>query len=458
MQKKQLRTAWQTRLLPSVTPDKNIFCNTPWYELHIYWNGDLGICCQESHKLYDQSNSKYNIARMSIQDWFNSEPVRDFRSNILKSHPLSLCQRCYTEESHDGDSRRLRSNQKSVIFTKTAFSNSIQQSPGYVKFKHSANNQGHTTTTPVDLHIDLGNYCNLACKMCNAQASSVIASHEVQWGVESSRQYLGTDWTRDPVVWNSFKQQLLDLPGLNNIHFMGGETLLTPRFEDLVDFMIDHQRFDLCFSFVTNGTVFCPELLDKLKRFRRVGIEISIETVDEHNAYQRQGTDTSVVIDHIRRYQKWCNGTSVTVALRPAPSLLSIGYYTGLLEFALDQGLIVKSNLCYSPRFLSAEILPQEIKKHYQHKYLELQSRLTAITVSEDYNASDPNNYQQVIKQHVEMCLKILQTPTPPDSEQQLEVMVRHCERWDQIYGYNAQQLYPEFHQILNQHGYTISS
>ena len=395
---------------------------------------------------------------MSILDWFNSEPVRQFRSNMLLDQPLTACQRCYTEEDHNGNSRRLKSNQKSVIFTRAAFADSFQQSPGHDKFEHSSNNQGHTNTVPIDMHIDLGNFCNLACKMCNPQASSVIASQEVRWGVESSRQYLGTDWTRDLDVWNRFKQQLLDLPGLNNIHFMGGETLLTPRFEDLVDFMIEHQRFDLCFSFVTNGTVFRPQLLDKLKQFRRVGIEISIETVDEHNTYQRQGTDTDLVLKNIDQYLALCNGSSITVALRPAPSLLSMGYYPGLLEYALNRQLIVKSNLCYSPRFLSAEILPETIKKQYQTAYLNLLSKLDNVAVDSDYNASDPNNYKQVIKEQIKMCLSVLQTPTPQDSEQQLEAMVRHCERWDQVYGYNAQQLYPEFHQILNQHGYTISS
>jgi len=395
---------------------------------------------------------------MSIQDWFNSEPVRDFRTNILATTPLSLCQRCYIEESHDGNSRRHKSNQKSVIFTRSAFNDSFQQSPGHAKFVYSANNHGYTTTTPIDLHIDLGNYCNLACKMCNAQASSVIASQEVRWGIDASREYLGTDWTQNLEVWNSFKQQLLDLPGLNNIHFMGGETLLTPRLEDLIDFMIQHERFDLCFSFVTNGTVFRPQLIEKLKRFRRVGMEISIETVDEHNAYQRQGTDTALVLSNIQQYQAHCNGSNITVTLRPAPSLLTIGYYPGLLDFALTQQLIVKSNLCYNPRFLSAEILPESIKKQYLQKYSKLQHRLSAVTSVGDYNASDPNNYQQVIKQQIEMCVNVLTTPTPPDSETQLETMVRHCERWDRVYGYNARTLYPEFHELLQKYNYETSS
>jgi hypothetical protein len=238
---------------------------------------------------------------------------------------------------------------------------------------------------------------------------------------------------------------------------MGGETLLTNRFEDLIDTMIEHKRFDLCFSFVTNGTVFKPELIKKLQRFRRVGIEVSIETVDEHNAYQRQGTDTDQVLKNINRYLEYCNGTSITVALRPAPSILSIGYYTGLLEYALEHKLIVKSNLCYGPRFMAAEILPESIKLQYQKSYHELLKKLADIVADNDYNASDPNNYQLAIKEQAQMCLNVLQTPTPTDSDTQLEAMVRHCERWDRVYGYNAQTLYPEFQEILDRYDYSIS-
>jgi sulfatase maturation enzyme AslB (radical SAM superfamily) len=332
------------------------------------------------------------------------------------------------------------------------------QSPGHQHFLYSNQNQGHTRTQPIDLHVDLGNFCNLACKMCNPRASSTIASQQVKWGIESSRQYLGTDWTKNPAVWNNFKQQLLAIPDLNNIHFMGGETLLTARFEDLVDTMIEHRRFDLCFSFVSNGTVFRPELLDKLVRFRRVGIEISIETIDDHNAYQRQGTDTELVLKNIKRYHEWCNGTSVTVTLRPAPSILSIGYYTGVLQYALDHRLVVKSNLCYNPRFLSAEILPAEIKQQYLPQYQDFLTQLQDVSVASDYNASDPNNWRASVKHEAEMCLTILQTPTPADSQEQLAKMVRHCERWDRVYGYDARVLYPEFDRILEQNGYDISS
>lgn len=391
-------------------------------------------------------------------EWFNSEPVRNFRNSILGSSKVSQCSRCYSEEDHGGNSRRFKSNQKSVIFTRTAFNDSFPQSPGYKHFSYSADHDGYSTRHPIDLHIDLGNFCNLACKMCGPEASSTIASQQVKWGIESSRSYLGTDWTKDQSVWNDFKQQLLEIPQLTNLHFMGGETLLTPRMEDLVDTMIEHEKFDLCFSFVSNGTVFKPDLLNKLKRFRRVGIEVSIETLDARNSYTRQGTDTAQVLENIQLYLDYCNNSSITLTLRPAISLLTIGSYVGLLQYALDRELIVKGLICQTPRFLSVEILPSEIKQLYRPQFETFLESIEDVEIGGDYNASDPHNYKKTIKEQAELCLNLLKTATPPDSDQQLELMTRHCERWDRVYGHDAMLLFPELQNILSQHTYDISS
>ena len=428
-------------------PNSNIFCNTPWYELHIYWDGSLGICCQEAHKLYDDDS--YNIATTTIAEWFNSDPVRHFRQGVLGNRPVSACTRCYQEESVGGNSRRIKSNQKSVIFQQ-AFADSFEQSPGRQHFDQS----GITDTHPIDIHVDLGNYCNLACKMCNAQASSTIAAQQVKWGIESSRQYLGLDWTQDQQVWDSFLKQLLDIPKLNNIHFMGGETLLTRRFEDLVDHMIAHNRLDVCFSFVTNGTTFKPALMSKLKKFRRVGIEVSIETVDAHNVYQRQGTDNQLVMTNLDRYLDMCNGSSITLTARPAVSALTIGYFPGLLEYCLDNNLIVKSLLVTNPRFLNAVILPDAVKQQYLGHYQTLVDRLDNVQVPKDYNASDPNNHDMIVKEQVQMCMNILRQPEPADAEQQRRLMVEHCRKWDQVYGYDARSLYPELAEVWTQYDY----
>ena len=427
--------------------NQKIFCSTPWYELHIYWDGSLGICCQESHKLYN--NNSYNIATTTIAEWFNSDPVKHFRQGVLGDRPVSACSRCYQEESVGGNSRRFKSNQKSVIF-RQAFADSFEQSPGRKHFDLS----GITNTHPIDIHVDLGNYCNLACKMCNPRASSTIASQQVKWGIKASRQYLGTDWTQNDKAWNSFLQQLLDIPGLNNIHFMGGETLLTRRFEHLVDHMIAHGRLDLSFSFVTNGTIFRSELLEKLKLFRRVGIEVSIETVDSHNSYQRQGTDTDQVLVNLDRYLDQCNGSNITLTVRPAVSALTIGYFPGLLQYCLDRNLLVKSLLVIKPDFLSAAILPKSVKDQYLESYQQLLAQLPDTQIPMDYNASDPHNHAIIVKEQAHMCMNMLSQPEPNDVDKLRQLMVDHCRKWDQVYGYDARALYPELSQVWSQHGY----
>lgn len=385
---------------------------------------------------------------MSIANWFNSEPVRDFRKRILTDQKLSECSRCYAEEATSSISRRISSNQKSVIFVQ-AFHESFAQSPGHRHFDTS----GFTTTQPIDIHVDLGNYCNLACKMCSPRASSRIAAQEVKWGIESSRQFVGTNWTNDQAVWDSFKQQLLAIPQLNNIHFMGGETLLTDRFEDLVDTLIAHNRYDVCLSFVTNGTVFKPQLLAKLIRFKRVGIEVSLETVDEHNTYVRQGTDTELVLDNINRYQQQCNGSTVTLTLRPAISALTIGYYATLLQYALQQKLLIKSLLVTHPAFMQVSLLPLAVKTQYLTQYQELLQEFDN-TVDQDFNVSDPNNYLMVVKQQAQRCIGLLTAPSPDNLDQLRKQLVEHCRKWDQVYNHDARQLYPELKEIWDQYGY----
>ena len=429
--------------------NQKVFCNTPWYEAHIYWDGSLGICCQESRKLHTD-NQKFNIKNISLADWFNSVPVRKFRKSMLEDTPTEICNRCYHEELMGGTSRRHRANQKSVIFTRTAFQPSYEQSPSFKHFE-SSKEDGFTNTMPIDLHVDLGNYCNLACKMCFSTASSTIAVQNVKWGLEDHRQYLGNDWTSDNLVWNRFLNELLTIPKLKNIHFMGGETLLTKRFENLIDFFILHKRFDLCFGFVTNGTTYNQQLIDKLKHFTRVGIEVSIETATEHNSYIRQGTDSVKVLSNIKKYKDNCDNSSISVTVRPAISLLSIGKYYTLLEYCLENKLLIKSLLVTEPRFLD---LPKEVKQQYLPNYQILLNNLADVNLNSDYNESDINNYRQSIKIQVEQSINLLNQVELSDQEKLLAEMVANCRKWDPIYKYNALELYPELAEIFKKYGY----
>ena len=117
--------------------------------------------------------------------------------------------------------------------------------------------------------------------------------------------------------------------------------------------------------------------MSKLKKFSRVGIEVSIETTTPHNYYVRQGTDTSQVLKNIAWYQSQANNTTISVALRPAISMLTIGYYSSLLEYAWHNQLIIKSSLVTDPDFLNVSNLPADVKQHYSGPGVRVQRNST---------------------------------------------------------------------------------
>jgi sulfatase maturation enzyme AslB (radical SAM superfamily) len=248
---------------------------------------------------------------------------------------------------------------------------------------------------------------------------------------------------------------LANIDQLNNVHFMGGETLITKRFEDFVDYMIARGRTDLNFSFVTNGTTFNESLLNKLKQFKRVGIEVSIETVTQHNAYQRQGTDTALVLENIQRYLAHCNGTNITLTVRPAISALTIGNYYSLLQYCLEHKIMVKSLWVTRPAFLNPQILSKSIRNQYVNAYKNLvQEYNLKDDHLIDYNESDPNQLPRIILSQIDQCLNMLSQEQLPESDRHLKEMVAWCRKWDNVYGYNARELYPELTEILDQYGY----
>lgn len=390
---------------------------------------------------------------MSLIQFFNSDPVKQFRTQILSDQPTDICNRCHQEEQFGHVSRRQRANQKSVIFTKTAFENSFQQSPGYRHFKYSHDNQGATQTLPIDLHVDLGNYCNMACKFCYTGASSKIVSQYVKWGHSDYKKFQNNDWTRNSETWQKFLNELLEIPKLKNIHFMGGETLLTSKLEELVDFMIAHERFDLCFSFVTNGSIYKKELMDKLKKFSRVGIEISIETLTAHNSYIRQGTDTDMVLQNIEQFVEDCNNSSITLTIRPTVTALSLGYYYTLIEYCLAKKFLIQGLIVSEHQYLDPNIIPYNIKQHYLKNYQDLLDKLDDVDVLVDFNANDPNNYIQSIKNQLLTVINILNTNVEVDNNV-LKQMVEYCKKWDSVYNLNAVELYPELAEIFIKYDY----
>ena len=436
--------------------NKDVFCNSPWFELNILWNGDLAFCCHQNETVYEkQVPNPYNIQTMTIMEWYNSEPMKESRMKMFDSERWDKCTQCWQEESVGDSSRRHRANQKSVIFRQQP-QDSFEQSPNYPLFEESYQKQGITSLPPVDLHIDLGNHCNLACKMCWPGASSTIASKMKKLKIMDVEQYLRSDWTKDPIVWERFLNELAEIPNIKHIHVMGGEPTSHPKFIQLLDFLIANQKVDqFGFSFVTNGTVYKKSLVERLQKFKRASVEISLETAVDSNHYIRQGSVTSDVLDNIKQYVTH-RSDNFYITLRPCISALSLRDYHTLIRFALDNNILIKSRMVDQPTHLRPNVIPKVIRDTWFTPYQNLidEYQLDQISSVVDMNESHPDNVKIIAANTVKQALSFLELPNVDNQSTELKTMVGLMKIWDKEYKLDARMLYPELKDILDEYDY----
>jgi sulfatase maturation enzyme AslB (radical SAM superfamily) len=415
----------------------------PWTNTHVYWNGQYGMCCSESHP---PANRTYNLKFHSISDWYNSKPMADFRQRILGDQTLSECSACYKEESHGHESRRIRENFKVGIFTEQAFDRSYYESEWNEHFTAT------TTQEPRDWHVDFGNECNLACKMCHPRASSKIAQQHVKWGILETTP---TNWTTDPVQWQQFIDSVDSTKEIHRIHVMGGEPMINKRYVEFVRHLVDQGRTNIGMSFVSNGTIVNHELIKLLKNFKKVDIEISLESINDNNHYIRQGSNTVQVIDSIR----WLGmNTFFQVVLRSVPQLLSVNNYDQYIKWAFDRKLSIQSIPLQRPSYLAINVLPWEIRSSLIKQYQQTKDYIASNTNDTKTIATgrDTSRLGSQLMRECDMIVNQLEAPAPSNVQALRSMLVDWLMRWDKIYDLDAREYYPEYTKFLEQNGYRI--
>ena len=424
--------------------NRNIFCNVPWTNLHVYWDGSFGVCCSEKEKF--ATDPDLNLKNMTVSDWYKSTAMTKVRDLLSGDDRLSQCRGCYQQENVGYESRRIKENFKSVIFTEQSFDRSYSQSPWHAKFESRT-----ADTHPIDWHIDFGNECNLACKMCHAGASSTIAAHLRRIGKHAGP--VKTSWADDPAAWKNFLDSV-DAAPLTRIHVMGGEPMLIKRYHEFIDYLISNKRFEISLSFVTNGTIVNQELLDKLKKFANVDIEISIESIYENNDYIRQGCQIEQIMDSIRLVTA-NQDEKLQLILRTAPQLLSIGTYADLIQYAYDNRLIIEGIPLIRPDFMAVKVLPHDLREQMLPTFRDLEQTISStIGFQQMQVGRGIGSYREKLLRECQSMIRMLQEPEPANVVELRQQLVTHLMMWDKIYKMDALRLYP----FLEDWGYDASN
>jgi hypothetical protein len=339
------------------------FCSSPWFHLRLSYDGSFEECRWFKTKTHD-----VNLANTSVMQFYNSERMKSLRQDLLDGEKPAGCATCYYEDSFGKLNGRTRQLLKSGIQTNN-FALTARSSPHYESFLHSYKNQGHSNYYPTDLQIDLGNTCNSACIMCDPVASSQLHTEYKKLHKLNSVQFANPaeyqSWTRNPATVEKFIKELVTIPDLKYIHFLGGETLYDPAFYTICERLIETGLArNIIVGTTTNGTIYDARIQRLITEFKEFHLGISIESVTPLNDYIRYPGKIGDILANIDRFLELRNDSRLYISLRITPNIFTVNEIDKMFEYMIDKRIIAEScSILFKPDVLRIELLPHDIRE-----------------------------------------------------------------------------------------------
>jgi MoaA/NifB/PqqE/SkfB family radical SAM enzyme len=343
------------------------FCIFPWIQLNLSTDGGAQLCCRAAQSLVDGKNRPLSLDRVPFAEMWNSDHMVKARKAMAEGRRVVDCAPCYLHERTTGRSLRKDANDAWL------WNVPVPDRPGVIqrRIEESVADRHVMKTPPKKLHLWFGNVCNLQCRMCFATYSTRIAADPVHrsWSPGNPSAGLppdqrrfsdGRTWADSPSV--VFGELFEDTSQLTSLAFAGGEPFLQSQIEPLLQLLVDRGRaplMDLYFS--TNGTVIRESLFDKLRKFGKVTLAVSVDGVGTLNEYIRFPSRWDVVWGNVLRMRDM--GFAV-VQVDPTFQAYNALAITDILRLCDREGLeCVQGNVLLYPEHLSIHVLPPACRR-----------------------------------------------------------------------------------------------
>lgn len=417
---------------------KNNFCPSPWFHMRITNSGNYEYC------RWAQSPQSHNIADTQPVEYFQNimQPLRD--KFVQGQHPDG-CHTCHSMEKHNKVSGRQKQLLKVGVRLED-FEKTLASSPWVDTFSKTSCDQ-----FPQDWQIDLGNFCNSACIFCRPESSSRLASEWKKIGFISEMP--PANWSDDPLLVQKFINTLTKSPHIQYLHFIGGETLITPAFKIILTALIDaNLNKTATIGFTTNLSTWDDSIVELLKQFNGVNIGFSIESFSIVNDYVRWPVCLPTVFENLDRWKTIANKLNWLMQFRTTPTCLTVAKLLPIYEYALENNIIVEScNFLYRPEVLKPAVLPISYRQGVIDK---MQSWINKQTTTSEaiVNIRNPNTIQAQLVQDLTSYVNYLKNE--PDESDRLPELVTWLKRIEANRGNSILTYLPEYEELFRSAGY----
>jgi len=435
---------------------KNTFCSSPWFHLYLKNDGTYETCRWASNKKLNQ-----HMQDVSLQDFYNGPDMSNLRTQFLNGETPNICNSCQYEEKFNKLGGRKKQLLKSGI-TDNEFELKFRSSPHYQHFKYSWENNGKSSYYPTDLQIDLGNTCNSSCIMCSPEFSNRLEADYKLLNKENPdifhQHKLKRNWTHDPDLIDRFVEELVKLPDIKYIHFLGGETLYMKSFYQICDKLIESGLSkNLIIGTTTNGTVYNEKLIHYIKNFRQFHLGISIETVTKLNDYIRYPSNIVDVLTIIEKYKSIQNVVdNLFITLRITPNIFTIYEFDEFARYIIENKLSVEScNILTTPSMMRIELLPSDIREEIINK---LENVIKYYNLKKDNTIINIRNNEfinEVIANNIIEYYDFMKNFKEPDNvEEERYKLVKFLKAFERLRSNRITDYAPRYTEFLTNYGY----
>ena len=385
-----------------------------------------------------------HIQEVLPQEFFQQHmtPIRD---QLLAGERPAGCNECAVMEQHNKVSGRQKQLLKVGVRVEQ-FEKTLASSPWVDTFVANKFNQ-----LPQDWQIDLGNYCNSACVFCDPHSSSRLATEWQRIGFSQSMP--PANWTDDPKLVQRFIDTLTQSSHIQYLHFIGGETLITPAFKTILGALIQAGlNRTATIGFTTNLTVWNTDVVNLLTQFHGVNLGMSVETFEIVNDYVRWPSKLPVVLENLDRWQELAAQQGWLLQLRTTPTLLTIGSLLSIYDYAWSRKISVEScNFLNEPAVMRPSVLPLNYRSAVidsMRTWLD-QHPISGNTV---LNIRDPGVSQLQNYQDLQSYVNYLENT--PDESNRLPDLVKFLKQLEASRGNSILTYLPEYEELFRSAGY----
>jgi sulfatase maturation enzyme AslB (radical SAM superfamily) len=413
-------------------------------------SGTYEPCRWQARSSNTRVNFDCNIKTVSPLTYFQQH-MSDLRTQLLQGQSPAMCQDCVKMEQHGKVSGRQRQLLK-VGVRSEYFEKSLASSPFRPAFDYSQEHQGQTDRAVRDWQIDLGNYCNSACVFCHPESSTTLATEFVRIGLID--QAPSQAWSNDPDLVERFVRDLQSTQDLEYLHFIGGETLITPGFRRILQALVDADLAGrVSIGFTTNLTVWAESVVDLLCQFRTVNLGMSIESLTAVNDYVRYPSRIDQVRQTLDRWvalgqqQKWL------MQLRITPTCLTVHDLSTVYEYAWQNHLAVEScNFLDRPEFLRINVLATPQRSQAQANLQSWLDQHHFNSKQQIINTRDLNQARAQITQDAQSYLDYLSTAE--DETHRLPDLITYLKLLESSRNNSILTYLPQYEDLFRSAGY----